>query len=175
VVVILSERDKEEMELDIARFESDMRGTVVICRSGSPLVMADLKKVGPCIFFPSCSGRVHHPICRQLAQHFMEPLDAIYVFREGVLKHGSTVVSTAPKENTEWLLQQNADQMRLGGCCDQVRLPLRQLCVSLSVGDSLATGFGRKRPFNHCSVRGGRGRRGKHTSISAHIASQTHS
>lgn len=45
VVVILAERDKEEMELDIARFESDMRGTIVICRSGSPLVMADLKKV----------------------------------------------------------------------------------------------------------------------------------
>ncbi|GAQ84141.1 ion channel DMI1 chloroplast precursor [Klebsormidium nitens] len=45
VVVILAEKDKEEMELDIARFESDMRGTIVICRSGSPLVMADLKKV----------------------------------------------------------------------------------------------------------------------------------
>ncbi|VVA24326.1 PREDICTED: ion channel [Prunus dulcis] len=45
VVVILAERDKEEMELDIAKLEFDFMGTSVICRSGSPLILADLKKV----------------------------------------------------------------------------------------------------------------------------------
>ncbi|KAK4421982.1 Ion channel CASTOR [Sesamum alatum] len=44
-VVVMSERDKEEMELDIAKMEFDFRGTSVICRSGSPLILADLKKV----------------------------------------------------------------------------------------------------------------------------------
>nr|ADV78046.1 DMI1 [Dumortiera hirsuta] len=33
------------MELDIAKMEFDFMGTSVICRSGSPLIMADLKKV----------------------------------------------------------------------------------------------------------------------------------
>eukprot|EP00250_Pteridium_aquilinum_P011030 c19793_g1_i1 orf=1410-3884(-) len=45
VVVVLAERDKEEMELDIAKLEFNLMGTSVICRSGSPLIMADLKKV----------------------------------------------------------------------------------------------------------------------------------
>ncbi|GAV86820.1 DUF1012 domain-containing protein [Cephalotus follicularis] len=45
IVVVMAERDKEEMELDIAKMEFDYRGTSVICRSGSPLILADLKKV----------------------------------------------------------------------------------------------------------------------------------
>ncbi|KAI8567096.1 hypothetical protein RHMOL_Rhmol02G0094800 [Rhododendron molle] len=45
IVVVMAERDKEEMELDIAKMEFDFRGTSVICRSGSPLIVADLKKV----------------------------------------------------------------------------------------------------------------------------------
>ncbi|KAB2092133.1 hypothetical protein ES319_A02G007800v1 [Gossypium barbadense] len=45
IVVVMAERDKEEMELDIAKMEFDFRGTSVICRSGSPLILADLKKV----------------------------------------------------------------------------------------------------------------------------------
>lgn len=45
VVVVLAERDKEQMELDIAKLEFDFMGTSVICRSGSPLILADLKKV----------------------------------------------------------------------------------------------------------------------------------
>ncbi|KAL6010713.1 putative ion channel sym8 [Asimina triloba] len=45
IVVVLAERDKEEMEADIAKLEFDMMGTSVICRSGSPLILADLKKV----------------------------------------------------------------------------------------------------------------------------------
>ncbi|KAJ6696495.1 ION CHANNEL CASTOR-RELATED [Salix koriyanagi] len=45
VIVVLAERDKEEMEMDIAKLEFDMMGTSVICRSGSPLILADLKKV----------------------------------------------------------------------------------------------------------------------------------
>ncbi|XP_009127363.1 probable ion channel POLLUX isoform X1 [Brassica rapa] len=45
VVVVLAERDKEEMETDIAKFEFDLMGTSVICRSGSALILADLKKV----------------------------------------------------------------------------------------------------------------------------------
>lgn len=47
VVVVLAERDKEEMEMDIAKMEFDFMGTSVICRSGSPLILADLKKVNP--------------------------------------------------------------------------------------------------------------------------------
>ncbi|KAL5848470.1 hypothetical protein ACOSQ4_006483 [Xanthoceras sorbifolium] len=45
MVVVMAERDKEEMELDIAKMEFDFKGTSVICRSGSPLILADLKKV----------------------------------------------------------------------------------------------------------------------------------
>ncbi|CAL5336951.1 unnamed protein product [Camellia sinensis] len=45
IVVVMAERDKEEMETDIAKMEFDFRGTSVISRSGSPLILADLKKV----------------------------------------------------------------------------------------------------------------------------------
>lgn len=51
-VVVMAERDKEEMELDIAKMEFDFKGTSVICRSGSPLILADLKKV--IFFFSLC-------------------------------------------------------------------------------------------------------------------------
>ncbi|ONK72393.1 uncharacterized protein A4U43_C04F18960 [Asparagus officinalis] len=39
IVVVMAERDKEEMELDIAKMEFDFKGTSVICRSGSPLIL----------------------------------------------------------------------------------------------------------------------------------------
>ncbi|GMH15001.1 hypothetical protein Nepgr_016842 [Nepenthes gracilis] len=45
VVVVLAERNKEEMEMDIAKLEFDFMGTSVICRSGCPLILADFKKV----------------------------------------------------------------------------------------------------------------------------------
>ncbi|KAF5465753.1 hypothetical protein F2P56_015731 [Juglans regia] len=45
IVVVMAERDKEEMELDIGKMEFNFKGTSVICRSGSPLILADLKKV----------------------------------------------------------------------------------------------------------------------------------
>ncbi|KAE8007940.1 hypothetical protein FH972_004495 [Carpinus fangiana] len=45
VIVVLAEREKEEMEMDIAKLEFDLMGTSIICRSGSPLILADLKKV----------------------------------------------------------------------------------------------------------------------------------
>ncbi|GLT97042.1 hypothetical protein SLE2022_146280 [Rubroshorea leprosula] len=45
VVVVLAERDKQEMEMKIGKLEFDFMGTSVICRSGSPLILADLKKV----------------------------------------------------------------------------------------------------------------------------------
>ncbi|XP_073030142.1 ion channel CASTOR-like [Primulina eburnea] len=44
IVVVMAERDKGEMELDIANMEFQFRGTSVICRSGSPLILAFLKK-----------------------------------------------------------------------------------------------------------------------------------
>lgn len=46
--MVMAERDKEEMELEIAKMEFDFKGTSVICRSGSPLILADLKKVLLC-------------------------------------------------------------------------------------------------------------------------------
>jgi len=47
VVVLLSERPKEEMEKDLqdALSPDNLMGTTVICRSGSPLIMTDLLKV----------------------------------------------------------------------------------------------------------------------------------
>lgn len=50
VIVVLAEKEKEEMEMDIAKLEFDFMGTSVICRSGSPLILADLKKVLPLYF-----------------------------------------------------------------------------------------------------------------------------
>ena len=47
---MMAERDKEEMEADIAKMEFDLKGTAVICRSGSPLILADLKKVNNVIY-----------------------------------------------------------------------------------------------------------------------------
>lgn len=52
-MVVMAEHDKEEMELDIGKMEFDFRGTSVICRSGSPLILADLKKVCSHNFFIS--------------------------------------------------------------------------------------------------------------------------
>jgi len=49
-IVVMAERDKEEMEADIAKMEFDLKGTAVICRSGSPLILADLKKVNNVIY-----------------------------------------------------------------------------------------------------------------------------
>lgn len=55
--MVMAERDKEEMEMDIAKMEFDFKGTFVICRSGSPLILADLKKVcvHSMILLTSCS------------------------------------------------------------------------------------------------------------------------
>lgn len=43
------------MEMDIAKLEFDFMGTSVICRSGSPLILADLKKVETKEFSFGCS------------------------------------------------------------------------------------------------------------------------
>jgi len=45
--------------MDIAKLEFDFMGTSVICRSGSPLILADLKKV--CCF----------PFCQFVLTHFL--------------------------------------------------------------------------------------------------------
>eukprot|EP01134_Creolimax_fragrantissima_P001921 CFRG1921T1 len=44
-IVVLSTRDKIEMEQDIVNAEIDLKGTEIVCRSGSPLQTSDLKKV----------------------------------------------------------------------------------------------------------------------------------
>lgn len=47
VVVVLADRDKEEMEEAVADgLEGELRGTLVVCRTGNPLHVADLEKVG---------------------------------------------------------------------------------------------------------------------------------
>ncbi|KAE8720234.1 hypothetical protein F3Y22_tig00021542pilonHSYRG00002 [Hibiscus syriacus] len=51
VVVLLAERDKEEMDMDISKLHFDFMRTYVLCRSGSPLILADLKK----------GDKNHHP------------------------------------------------------------------------------------------------------------------
>ena len=67
VVVVLAERDKEEMEMDIAKLEFSFMGTSVICRSGSPLILADLKKVKLKSFFlfPFFSHLWHTHFCKK--------------------------------------------------------------------------------------------------------------
>jgi hypothetical protein len=45
VAAVLAERDKEEMEMDIAKLEVGFMGTSVICRSDGPLILAYLRKV----------------------------------------------------------------------------------------------------------------------------------
>ncbi|KAL8498864.1 hypothetical protein ACS0TY_021993 [Phlomoides rotata] len=57
VIVVLAERDKEEMEMDIAKLEFDLMGSWVICRSGSPLILADLKKL-------QSTFDIKHPCCK---------------------------------------------------------------------------------------------------------------
>jgi len=44
-IVVLAERDKEEMEQNIFESLADLRGTKVVVRSGSPILATDLKKV----------------------------------------------------------------------------------------------------------------------------------
>lgn len=45
VVVILSEREKDWMEEQVAAGVDDLQGTLVVCRTGSPMHVADLMKV----------------------------------------------------------------------------------------------------------------------------------
>ncbi|KAK3254400.1 hypothetical protein CYMTET_36384, partial [Cymbomonas tetramitiformis] len=45
VVVVLSARNKQEMEEAIGQAEFSFRGTKVVCRTGTPLLLADLNKV----------------------------------------------------------------------------------------------------------------------------------
>jgi len=46
VIVVLSEREKEAMEEDLHKSsDGDNAGTIVVCRSGSPLLLSDLNKV----------------------------------------------------------------------------------------------------------------------------------
>lgn len=44
-IVILAEREKEEMESEIARNGLEFLGSQIICRSGNPLLKHDLDKV----------------------------------------------------------------------------------------------------------------------------------
>ena len=44
-IVILAEREKEEMDEEITRNEIACKGSPVICRSGNPLLKHDLDKV----------------------------------------------------------------------------------------------------------------------------------
>lgn len=44
-IVILAERDKEDMETEIMRNEIQFKGSKIICRSGNPLLKHDLDKV----------------------------------------------------------------------------------------------------------------------------------
>lgn len=48
---MMAEREKEAMEVDIANMEFDFKRTSVICRSGSSLILADLKKVAMHLWF----------------------------------------------------------------------------------------------------------------------------
>ncbi|BDA49994.1 Ion channel DMI1 [Coccomyxa sp. Obi] len=44
-IVILAERDKQDMEHEIHRHVRDLRGSRVLCRSGNPLIGLDLERV----------------------------------------------------------------------------------------------------------------------------------
>eukprot|EP00891_Asterochloris_glomerata_P004670 jgi/Astpho2/4670/gw1.00067.35.1_t len=44
-IVIMAERDKTEMESEVSKHEFDLQGSRIICRSGDPLLKADLMKV----------------------------------------------------------------------------------------------------------------------------------
>ncbi len=44
-VVVLSDKDKEEMEREIEEANIDLKGSIIICRQGSPMNSSDLKKV----------------------------------------------------------------------------------------------------------------------------------
>lgn len=83
MIVVLAERDKEEMEMDIAKLEFDFMGTSVICRSGSPLILADLKKVHNYYLFLLFLKEVVHKdylrdnivfLLRLLICYFFQPL-----------------------------------------------------------------------------------------------------
>ena len=51
-IVILAEREKEEMDEEIARNEIEFKGSPVICRSGNPLLKHDLDKVNAELYQP---------------------------------------------------------------------------------------------------------------------------
>ena len=55
-IVILSEREKEEMEADIMRNDIDFKGSKIICRSGNPLLKHDLDKVTHIYLYPLLKG-----------------------------------------------------------------------------------------------------------------------
>ena len=47
VIVILADMLKEEMEERIEGEDMDLRGSIVVCRGGSPISMVELRKVCP--------------------------------------------------------------------------------------------------------------------------------
>lgn len=68
MIVVLSEREKEAMEEDLHKSsDGDNAGTIVVCRSGSPLLLSDLNKV--IRMFPADVDIVNHAIRRRSFRH----------------------------------------------------------------------------------------------------------
>jgi len=112
MVVILADRDKQEMELDIENYFSgeDLKGTQVVCRTGNPLLVSDLNKV----------SATHAKSIAVMAQETGDPDESdaravriVLALCKGLTISGHVVVELRDVDNSELIRLVGNDQVEI--------------------------------------------------------------
>lgn len=129
VVVVLADRDKVEMEEEIAAKVPDLRGTRVVCRSGSPMDVDDLGVASP--------GTARSVIL--LAPASEDP-DAEVIKTLLALTHGIADPESGPRIVAEIQNPGNLEAARLVGARRTALLDIRETVAKLLVQTSRQSG-----------------------------------
>lgn len=129
VVVVLADRDKVEMEEQLAAKVPDLRGTRVVCRSGSPMDIDELAVASP--------DRARAVIL--LAPDSEDP-DAEVIKTLLALTHGSPDPETGPRIVAEIRDPGNLEAARLVGHRRTALLDIRETVAKLVVQTSRQSG-----------------------------------
>jgi voltage-gated potassium channel Kch len=127
VIVILADRDKVEMEDDVAAKVPDLRGTRVICRSGSPMDIDDL----------ALSSHTSARSVILLAPESSEDPDSEVIKTLLALTHGG---ADGPNIVAEIRNPTNLEAARLVGADRTVLLDIRETVAKLVVQTSRQSG-----------------------------------
>ncbi|WP_244929495.1 hypothetical protein [Nocardioides sp. W7] len=129
VVVVLADRDKVEMEEQLAAKVPERRGTRVVCRSGSPMDIDELAVASP--------GRARSVIL--LAPDSEDP-DSEVIKTLLALTHGSPDPETGPRIVAEIRNPGNLEAARLVGHRRTALLDIRETVAKLVVQTSRQSG-----------------------------------